>query len=344
MNGLPEYLIQTREFSAGIPSEYLGKKRSDVNLLSINPSSGTYSIGRFSDIAGLLQEGDLLVFNNSRIIRSSLKGFARDHDRPVRVNFGYCEDGTIAEIRDRLHEYHGGDKIMFADGSFVTLEQRYERYGRYWHVSISDTESFKKLMKGSGDFIIYGENSPSYPESVYSSKLATVEGSVEYPCALRPFTGDVLGLLGRRGVQLAPLTIHCNLGSLDASEFFHQKSLLPEFYHLPVRTAEMISKARDNGGRIIAVGTGAARALTTVYRNNAFRPGKGFTSIFIDQNTVTGLDGIVTGMHDPTTSHILLLSAFADIALIRSSYEASSDHGFRWHEFGDSCIIFGPRR
>ncbi|MCL4451871.1 MAG: S-adenosylmethionine:tRNA ribosyltransferase-isomerase [Candidatus Thermoplasmatota archaeon] len=344
MNGIPEYLIQTREFSTGIPSEYLGKRRSDVKLLSINTSSGTYSTGSFGDIAGLLQKDDLLVFNDSRMVRSSLKGYARNHEQYVRVNFGYCEDGVIAEIRDRLHEYHSGDAIMFADGSFVTLEQKYERYGRYWHVSISDSRSFNRLLKESGDFIIYGKNSPSYPESVYYSELATVEGSVEYPCALRPFTGDVIELLRKRGIQLAPLTIHCNLGSLDASEFFHQKSLLPEFYYLPDRTAEMISKARDNGGRIIAIGTGAARALTTVHRSNTFRPGKGFTSIFIDQKTETGLDGIVTGMHDPTTSHILLLSAFADIALIRSSYEASSDHGFRWHEFGDISIILGPRR
>ncbi|MGC8515124.1 MAG: S-adenosylmethionine:tRNA ribosyltransferase-isomerase [Thermoplasmata archaeon] len=334
-----EYLIHAREFPAGVPTEYLNMKRSDVNLLSIKASTGTYSIGRFEDIVNMLRKDDLLVYNNSKIVRSSLKGYLRKADRYVRVNFGYSETGMIAEIRDRLHEYQSGDTITFVDGSFLTLAKKYEKYGRFWHADFSDPASYKKLINSCGDFIIYGKNSPLYPASVYESDLATVEGSVEYPSASRPFTGEIIASLKKRGIQFAPLTIHCNLGSLDASEFLHQESLLPEYYNIPETTSEMISNAMENGGRIIALGTSVARALTTVRRNDIFKPGSGFTSIFIDQDTETGLDGIVTGMHDPTTSHMLLVSAFAGIGLIRAAYEASGEHGFRWHEFGDECII-----
>jgi|YelNatPaOPRAMG01_1025707.scaffolds.fasta_scaffold00074_81 S-adenosylmethionine:tRNA ribosyltransferase-isomerase len=334
-----EYLIHAREFPAGVPTEYLNRRRSDVNLLTINPSAGTYSIMRFADIISLIRKGDMLVFNNSKIVRSSLKGYFRRADRYVRVNFGYSETGIIVEIRDRMYEYERGDSITFVDGSYLTLVKKYEKYGRFWHAEFSDPNGFKKLMNNSGDFIIYGENSPLYPASVYESELATVDGSVEYPSASRPFTGDIIASLRKRGVQFAPLTIHCNLGSLDASEFFHQKTLLPEYYEIPETTSDMISNTRDNGGRIIAIGTSVARVLTTVRNNDVFRPGNGFTSIFIDQGTETGLDGIITGMHDPTTSHMLLVSAFAGIGLIRAAYESSGEHGFRWHEFGDSCII-----
>ncbi len=334
-----EYLIHAREFPAGVPTEYLDRKRSDVNLLSIKASSGTYSILHFADIVNLLRKGDLLVYNNSKIVRSSMKGYVRGMDRYVRLNFGYSETGIIVEVRDRLHAYQSGDTITFLNGSFLTLGKKYERYGRFWHAAFSDPAAFKKLMNNSGDFIIYGENSPLYPASVYGSELAAVEGSVEYPSASRPFTGEIIASLTKVGIRFAPITIHCNLGSLDASEFLHQKSLLPEYYDVPESTSEMISSAREKGGRIIALGTSVARALTTVRKNDVFRPGSGFTSIFIDQDTETGLDGIVTGMHDPTTSHMLLISAFAGIGLIRAAYEASGEHGFRWHEFGDECII-----
>jgi S-adenosylmethionine:tRNA ribosyltransferase-isomerase len=334
-----EYLIHAREFPAGIPTEYLNRKRSDVNLLSINASSGTYSIMRFADIVNLLRKDDMIVFNNSKIVRSSLKGYVKRSDHYVRVNFGYSMTGIIVEIRDRTHAYQGGDSIMFVDGSSLTLGKRYENYGRFWYAELSDPEAFKKLINNSGDFIIYGENSPNYPPSVYASDLATVDGSVEYPSASRPFTNEIIESLRKRGIQFSPITIHCNLGSLDASEFFHQTSLLPEYYDIPVSTSYMISNARERGGRIIALGTSVARCLTTARKNDVFRPGNGFTSIFIDQDTETGLDGIVTGMHDPTTSHMLLISAFAGIGVIRGAYDTAGEHGFRWHEFGDSSII-----
>ncbi|EQD65542.1 S-adenosylmethionine:tRNA ribosyltransferase-isomerase, partial [mine drainage metagenome] len=128
-------------------------------------------------------------------------------------------------------------------------------------------------------------------------------------------------------------------GSLDASEFLHQDRLLPEYFDIPARTASLLARTRENGGRIIAVGTSAARALTTVRKGGEYRSGSGFTSIFIDQDTDTGLDGIVTGMNDPTTSHLLLISAFADLSLIRGSYESANEHGFHWHEFGDISLI-----
>ncbi|EQD46983.1 S-adenosylmethionine:tRNA ribosyltransferase-isomerase, partial [mine drainage metagenome] len=114
---------------------------------------------------------------------------------------------------------------------------------------------------------------------------------------------------------------------------------LPEYFDIPERTASLLARTRENGGRIIAVGTSAARALTTVRKGGEYRSGSGFTSIFIDQDTDTGLDGIVTGMNDPTTSHLLLISAFADLSLIRGSYESANEHGFHWHEFGDISLI-----
>ncbi|EQD59364.1 S-adenosylmethionine:tRNA ribosyltransferase-isomerase, partial [mine drainage metagenome] len=134
----PGYLIHTSDFSVRVPTEYLGKKRSDVKLLSLNSRMGTYSIQPFTNITGMLHKGDLLVFNNSSIVRSSLTGYVEDSDGLLRVNFGYNEDGLIAELRDRINTYYRGDSIRFVNGSFVTLKEHLERYGRFWKVSVSD--------------------------------------------------------------------------------------------------------------------------------------------------------------------------------------------------------------
>ncbi len=149
----------------------------------------------------------------------------------------------------------------------------------------------------------------------------------------------MMNRLQDKGIRTAPITLHCNLGSLDASEFHGRNRLLPEWYNISKETALAINTAAEKGHRVIAIGTTVVRALASTFDNGKQMHGSGFTSVLIDQNTQIHIDGIVSGMHDPSTSHILLLSAFSDLSLIRDSYASALESGFSWHEFGDSCII-----
>lgn len=334
-----EFVVTARDTVAGVPTEYLGKKRSDVKLLRIVGSSGSYSIQPFASLSRFLQTGDVLVFNNSKMIPSSFDGYLPRLREFVRLNIGYEESGYIVELRNRQLNFLEGDRIVFQDGSHVELGIRDNLFQRYWRVGGSENFNHSRLSKGTGRFITYGELAPQYPAAIYDSPLSTIPGSVEYPSASRPFTNEVLDELKLRGVDTAYITLHCNLGSLDASEFTGKEFLLPEWFKVLPSQIEKIEAARDKGGRIIAVGTTTVRALSSIYKNGHYSPSEGYTRLFIKGTRVNAADAIITGMHDPTTSHMHLISGFSEMGLIRAAYDSALDHGFLWHEFGDISLI-----
>ena len=149
----------------------------------------------------------------------------------------------------------------------------------------------------------------------------------------------MVDILRKRGVAIETVTLHCNLASLDASEFSPSETLPEERFQVTEGVAESLNSAMDDGRKIIAVGTSAARALESSWGRNGFRVSSGFTDLFIRPDRKLHIDGIITGMHDPTTSHLLMLGAFSDLSLIRSAYQTAEEYGFMWHEFGDSCLI-----
>ena len=322
----------------GIPNEYNGKGRDQVRLLSINPASGKYGRTTFSGITAMIHPGDALVFNNSMAVPASFRLFSPDLREYATVNIGYRKNGYIAEFRDINAGVENGVRFLFPDMEYIEAGQPLERFPRYRNIHVSDNFNLEMEEKAAGRYIKYDNNMPDFPEWVYRNVYASVPGSVEYPSASRPFTEDIVRELKSKGVVMASITLHCNLGSMDATEFAGKDRLLPEFYSVSIESARALNGVRDRGGRVIAVGTTAVRALATVY-DGRFHSGRGYTEIFINQRTKTGVDGLITGMHDPTTSHIRLLENFVDIGLLESAYETAIGSGFTWDEFGDSTVI-----
>ncbi len=323
---------------AGFPSEYRNVLRSDVRLLSINPGLGTYDMGKFTDMINLVGDNDLLVFNDSQMVRSSFLGFIKESRKVARINLGYSRSGLIGEIRTPDAGVSPGTRIHMIDGSTIELSKRVAAFPRFWQIAPSPDFDLN-LLRQSGDYITYQHMPVKFGDEIYANVFATKPGSVEYPSASRPFTEEIINKLKKKRVEFDTITLKCNLASLDASEFSQSNSLLDEYYQISERTADHLNISMDSGKRIIAVGTSVVRALETSHYNSVFRAGKGYTNLFIRPDTMEHLDGIITGMHDPTTSHLLMLGAFADIPLIRSAYMTAAEYGFAWHEFGDSCII-----
>ena len=336
MNG--QFLITVPETVTAVPSEYAGKSRSDVQLLSINRKNGSYEFKKFFQVVNLLQPGDALVFNNSAMIPSHFRLYDREEGKFCEINIGYSDTGYIAEIRSP-YSYKSGKKLYFSNGSHIELKKRRVDYPRFWEILVSKDFDYTKVAYEEGHYIIYGNEMYDLPHSVYKSELTKVPGSVEYPSASRPFTPDIMENIRKKGIITLEITLHCNLGSLDATEFTNMNHLLPEYFSVSKETTDSLNKVHAEGHRVIAVGTTVVRALTTLASNEKFNPGKGYTDIFIDENRVTFLDGLITGMHDPSTSHLLMLSSFTDLEVIKASYISAFDNGFEWHEFGDMCII-----
>ena len=161
------------------------------------------------------------------------------------------------------------------------------------------------------------------------------------PSASRAFTPELVTDLVTRGVQVTPLLLHTGVSSLEGAERPY-----PERYDVPGTTATVINAARRDGRRVVAAGTTVVRALATVTDEHAtVHPGRGWTDVVVSpEQPVPSVDGLLTGWHEPESSHLMLLEAFADPAVLQDAYETALRDGYRWHEFGDSHLILRRRR
>jgi len=165
------------------------------------------------------------------------------------------------------------------------------------------------------------------------------------PSASRPFTPRLLDALRRRGVRLAPVLLHAGVSSLEFGDFSPGAvPVFPEPFEVPAATAEAIQRTREEGGRVIAVGTTVVRALESATDSCGLRPTRGFTRLYLSpDHPVRTIDGLLTGFHEARSTHIALLTAFAGVPLLRRAYEVAARDGFLWHEFGDSHLIVTGR-
>jgi S-adenosylmethionine:tRNA ribosyltransferase-isomerase len=176
------------------------------------------------------------------------------------------------------------------------------------------------------------------------------------PSAARPFTSQIVTRLVSRGVSIAPITLHTGVSSLEGNE-----DPYPESYDVPAVTARMVNMTRRSGGRVIAAGTTVVRALESAALESAALAGRcqtepyptdrctsdgpvaasaGWTSHVVTRHTgVAAVDGLLTGLHEPRSTHLWMLAAFAGDALLRRCYDAAAARGYRWHEFGDVHLL-----
>src|SRR5262249_9241831 len=180
-----------------------------------------------------------------------------------------------------------------------------------------------------------------WPLSYYQTVFARQPGSAEMPSAGRPFTPSVVTRLVAGGVLIAPITLHCGVSSLEGDE-----DPYPEPFDVPPATADLVTHVRARGGRVIAGGTTVVRALETAALGGAdgsrglVRAAAGWTSHLVTPETgVRAVDGLLTGLHEPRSSHLRMLAAFAGPSLLSRCYTAAVDAGYLWHEFGDVHLL-----
>jgi S-adenosylmethionine:tRNA ribosyltransferase-isomerase len=156
------------------------------------------------------------------------------------------------------------------------------------------------------------------------------------PSAARPFTARLVAELVSRGVQFAPVTLHTGVASAEVHE-----PPYPERFAVPEASARLINAAKAGGGRVVAVGTTAVRAVeSAVGADGVVRARAGWTDLVVTpQRGVRVVDGLLTGLHEPEASHLLMLEAVAGRAAIDRGYEAAVRGRYLWHEFGDVHLL-----
>ena len=340
----PDEFTLPASLEAHDPPEARGLARDGVRMLVSRLASGEVSHHGFGELPGLLLPGDLLVVNTSATLPAQVRVSAE-----LAVHFsGPRPDGSwlteLRLVRGKTTVPNGrgtpGQRLSLPGGAVLTLEER--ATPRLWRARLSVAVVPYLLRYGSP--IRYSYVPREWPLSSYQTVFARHPGSAEMPSASRPFTPSVVTRLVAGGVLIAPLTLHCGVSSLEGDE-----DPYPEPFDVPPATADLVNHVRARGGRVIAGGTTVVRALETAALGGAdgsrgsrgrVRAAAGWTSHVVTPETgVRAVDGLLTGLHEPRSSHLRMLAAFAGPGLLARCYRAAIEGGYLWHEFGDVHLL-----
>jgi S-adenosylmethionine:tRNA ribosyltransferase-isomerase len=324
------------------PPEARGLRRDEVRMLVASDAGLAHARAR--DLPEHLRSGDVLVVNTSATLPAALPARRADATE-LRLHLSTPAAGGepgrwVVELRRddrRFSAARAGERLTLPAGAAATLLAPYLGGARLWLAAIdTGATALHDFLAEHGAPIRYAHTTGDWPLSDYQTVFALHPGSAEMPSAGRPFTPELVTALVARGVVIAPLTLHTGVSSLETGE-----TPYPERFDVPATTARLVNAARAGGGRVIAVGTTVVRALETVALPfGHVEADAGWTRHVVTPDCgVRVVDGLLTGWHDPDASHLKLLEAVGGRALIEDSYRAASEHGYRWHEFGDVHLI-----
>ncbi|WP_280717327.1 S-adenosylmethionine:tRNA ribosyltransferase-isomerase [Kitasatospora sp. MAP5-34] len=336
------------ELSARAPAEARGAGRDRVRMLVGRGAGLATEHCEFTDLPTVLNPGDLLVVNNSATLPAALPGRFPD-GTPVALHLSSAQPDPrgahLVELRRPAagtSEYYPpehsparpGLRVVLPGGASAELTAPYT--ARLWHARLSLPGELTAYLARYGKAIRYGYVDRDWPIEAYQTVFASVPGSSEMPSAARPFTAELVARLAARGVLLAPITLHTGVASPEAHE-----PPYPERFQVPESTARLAEHVREQGGRVIAVGTTAVRALeSAVGPDGHLHAADGWTDLVITpERGVRAVDGLLTGWHEPQASHLLMLQAVAGRALLDRCYREAIAARYLWHEFGDVNLI-----
>jgi len=326
---------------ATLPPERRGLARDGVRLLVAAPTGVSHR--RFADLLQLLEAGDLVVVNTSATLPAALTARGGD-GREVLVHVsGWLDDSAwIVEVRRRDNDgpdlrVTTHDILHLSGGVTLTVAGAHPdpaaAVSRLWRAAVTPPTELAAHLAEHGRPIVYNHLAGSVPLADFQTVYADQPGSAEMVSAGRPFTTELLARLEAAGVTVAPLTLHAGVSSPEVGE-----PPAPERYWVPETTARLVSGTRDAGRRVVAIGTTVVRALETVAGD--VRGGSGWTDLVLGpERPAQVVTGLVTGLHLPESSHLLLLEAVAGPGLVRPAYASAVEMRYLWHEFGDSMLF-----
>jgi S-adenosylmethionine:tRNA ribosyltransferase-isomerase len=337
-------------------------------MLVLDPVHDAVFERTIADLPQLLAAGDLVVVNDAATIPASLRvaydGVALelrlagppDGATWPAVLFGPGDWRTDTDARPRPPTVHAGDRLELDDGSAIEIVDVSDRSPRLLGIRFDAAlpEAWATVMRVGRPIQYAYVRTPVAPDDV-QTRYAARPWAVEMPSAGRPLGTATIVALRRRGVGVVAITHAAGLSAtgdagLDAALPW------PERYDVSAAAAELVAQTRRRGGRVVAVGTSVVRALEGNARDHGgvVTAGSGVTALILGPSTpVAVVDGVLSGIHEPGTSHHGLLGAFAPAALLARAHQEAVATGLELHEFGDSSLVLpgavvaaaqGPRR
>ncbi|MCQ2514148.1 MAG: tRNA preQ1(34) S-adenosylmethionine ribosyltransferase-isomerase QueA [Ruminococcus sp.] len=340
--------MKTSDFYYDLPKELIAQTpvepRDSSRLLVLGKDNGNIEHKHFYDIIDYLQEGDLLIANDSRVLPARI--FGVKDNTGARVEFLLLRQisgnrwETLCKPGKKARE---GASFTFGDGLLKCVVSEVKDDGNRI-VDFECDENFFAALDKIGQmplppYITAELEDKERYQTVYSNEL----GSAAAPTAGLHFTNELMEKIKSKGVNIAYVTLHVGLGTfrpVKVDDVTNHK-MHSEHYEIPKETAELIKQTKANGGRVIAVGTTSCRTLESVATfYGEIKPCDGFTDIFIYPGyEFKVLDGLITNFHLPESTLIMLVSAFAGYDNIMNAYKTAVEEKYRFFSFGDAMFI-----
>jgi S-adenosylmethionine:tRNA ribosyltransferase-isomerase len=341
--------LDTSAFDFKLPDHLIAQvavePRDRSRLMVIRRDSGTWEHRTFADLPDLLEPGDLLVRNNTKVVPARLVGVRESTGgRWESLYLRTLPDGSwevLAKTRGHPSE---GERVVVGNGLALTLLSRLGE-GR-WAVRAESDAPLEWLLERHGlvplpPYIRKGVEAAG-DRARYQTVYAEVPGSVAAPTAGLHFTPEVFGRLDRRGVGLVDVTLHVGIGTFRPIEAdrIDDHVLHAESAELTPETAETLNRRKADGSRIVAVGTTSSRVLEAAAQTGRFEPFCGETALYLKPGHVfRGVDALLTNFHLPRSSLLVLVSALAGVELIREAYREAVRLEYRFYSYGDAMLI-----
>ncbi len=336
--------LKLEDFDYTLPAELIAQAplpdRSASRLLVLDRDA--LSDRMFSDLPGLLNPGDLLVFNDTRVIHARLHGSkATGGAVEVLVERAVGPHEVLAQIRASKSP-KTGSRIRLADAFDVTV---LGRVGEFYHLRFPTGADVLELIERHGSLPLppYIERTADvFDESRYQTVYAREPGSVAAPTAGLHFDQAMLDQLAANGVGCAWLTLHVGAGTFQPVRVddLGEHRMHRERYVLPAETVEAIGETRRSGGRVIAVGTTSLRTLEGAAQDGELAAGSGETDLFILPGfRFQVADALITNFHLPKSTLLMLVAAMAGMEPMRKAYAHAVANAYRFFSYGDAMFI-----
>jgi S-adenosylmethionine:tRNA ribosyltransferase-isomerase len=316
--------------------------RHAARLLCLDRQSGVLSHRQVADLPDLLAPGDLLVVNDTKVLAARVSGRKQPAGTAVDVLFVKDLGDAVWEVMLKGH-FRVGQTILFDGDASATVVQRDEAGTKIRMASPVPVADFLRTH-GRMPLPPYIKRSAQPEDQVwYQTCFADREGAIAAPTAGLHFTPELMARLRARGVETAAVTLHVGPGTFKpvVVERIEDHQMGEEWFEVSAQTVGAILKAKQSGGRVVAVGTTVVRALeSAARRSGGLQAATGESRLFISPGFhFTVVDALMTNFHLPRTTLLMLVSALAGVEAMRNAYAEAVSRRYRFYSYGDAMLI-----
>ncbi len=340
-------MMQLSDFNFELPTELIAQQplaeRTQSRMLCLNGLTGEYVDQQFSQFPALLNEDDLLVFNNTRVIPARIFGKKASGGRvEVMLERLLGDSEMLVQIRASKAPKVGGLLLL---GDEAVEAEVTSRANSFYRLRLHDERNAMTVLEAIGHMPLppYIDRADSkLDQQRYQTVFAAHPGAVAAPTAGLHFDQAILDEIGAKGVRQAAVTLHVGAGTFQPVRVddITSHEMHYEYVEVPQATCDAIAATRARGGRVVAVGTTVVRSLETAAKAGALSPFCGETNIFIYPGyRFNCVDALMTNFHMPESTLLMLVSAFGGQQNIRAAYQHAIAERYRFYSYGDAMFI-----